>query len=100
MEAKHHILVCASFRAQGTPQGFCYKSGSLSLMQYLQEGLSDRGLDDVIVTTTGCLKLCDRGPVMVVYPDNYWYGKVDESAIDEILDALAENKPATKYLCR
>jgi len=68
-------------------------------MQYLQEGLSDRGMDDVAVSMTGCLKVCDRGPAMVIYPENYWYGKVEsEDAIDEILDALNEGKPAEKYI--
>jgi (2Fe-2S) ferredoxin len=36
---------------------------------------------------------------MVVYPENYWYGKVEsEEALDEILDALNEGKAAEKYL--
>ena len=38
--------------------------------------LSDRGLPDVIVSSTGCLKACDNGPVMVVYPENWWFGRV------------------------
>jgi len=96
---KHHIFVCASFRAGGDPQGVCHKKGSLQYMQYLQEGLSDRGMDDVAVSMTGCLKVCDRGPAMVIYPENYWYGKVEsEDAIDEILDALNEGKPAENII--
>jgi (2Fe-2S) ferredoxin len=94
----HHILVCGSFRANGTPQGVCNKKSSLSLLQYLEEGLSDRELSDVMVSSTGCLKRCDNGPVMIVYPDGYWYGPVNEDAIDAILDALAEGKAAEKHL--
>jgi len=96
---KHHIFVCASFRAGGDPQGVCHKKGSLGYLQYLQEGLSERGMDDTVVSMTGCLKVCDRGPAMVVYPENYWYGRIDgEDAIDEILDALDEGTAAEKYL--
>lgn len=96
---KHHIFVCSSFRASGTPQGVCHKKDALQLLQYLEQELSDRGLTDVTVTSTGCLKVCDRGPAMVIYPGNWWYGKVDsEAAIDEIIDALQEGKPADKYL--
>lgn len=96
---KCHIFVCASFRAQGEPQGVCNKKGSLGLMQYLQEGLSDREMNEVMVSMTGCLKVCDRGPAMAVYPQNYWYGKIEsEAAIDEILDALAQGKAAEEYL--
>ena len=49
------------------------------------------------VSSTACLKACDRGPVMVVHPDNTWYGKVNEDAIDEILDCMAEGTVCEKY---
>ena len=94
-----HIFVCASFRASGEPQGVCHKKGSLGLLQYLQEGLNDRDMNDVMVSMTGCLKVCDRGPALVVYPQNTWYGNITgEEAIDEILDALHESRVAEKYL--
>ena len=94
-----HIFVCASFRAGGEPQGVCHKKGSLGLLQYLQEGLNDRDMNDVMVSMTGCLKVCDRGPSLVVYPDNTWYGNISgEESIDEILDALSEGRVAEKYL--
>lgn len=96
---KHHIFVCASFRATGEPQGVCNKKGSLSFLPYLQEGLSIRDMDETVVSMTGCLRVCDRGPAMVVYPEGYWYGKVEsEDVIDAILDALAEGKAAEGYL--
>lgn len=93
-----HILVCASFRAGGTPQGVCHKKNSVDLLQYLESELNDRGLSDVMVSMTGCMKVCDRGPAMIVYPDGHWYGKVDEAAIDDILDALEQDKPAEQHL--
>jgi (2Fe-2S) ferredoxin len=94
-----HIFVCASFRVSGEPQGFCHKKGSTSLLQYLETELSDRGMTDVQVSSTGCLRVCERGPALVVYPEKWWYGKIDgEAAIDTILDALEEGKPAEAYL--
>lgn len=96
---KHQVLVCASFRAAGAPQGVCHKKGSLGLLPYLQTELADRGMAGVTVTATGCLNVCDRGPVVVVQPENLWYGGIDsESAIDEILDALESGTPATSRL--
>ena len=92
---KHHIFVCGSFRANGGPQGVCSKKNSLQLLQYLEQELADRGLADVIVSSTGCLKVCDRGPAMVIYPENWWYGGIEsESMLDEIIDALEEGRPA------
>ncbi len=96
---KHHILICGSFRATGTPQGICNKKNSLDLLQYMEQELSDRGLTDVIVSSTGCLKACESGPTMVIYPENWWYGKVEsEEAIDEIIDALEKGRTAPGYI--
>ena len=95
---KHHILVCASFRTAGEAKGICNKKGAVGLLQYLETEINDRGMDSIQVSSTGCLKLCDNGPVMVVYPEGYWYARVDESAIDDILDALESGNPCEKYL--
>ena len=95
---QNHILVCASFRLKGDPQGICHKKGSGSLLGYMEEGILDRGLD-ARVTTTGCLKQCEQGPVVVVYPAGDWYGGVDsEDAVDAILDALENGEQASDYL--
>jgi len=96
---KHHIFVCASFRVSGDPKGICNKKGSVNHLQYIEEEILDRGMTDVLLSSTGCLKQCDNGPVMVIYPENYWYGNVEsEDIIDEILDALEEGKAAEEYL--
>jgi len=94
---EHHIFVCSSFRVNGNAKGVCQKKDSTTLIQYLESEITDRGLD-ALVSSTGCMNLCNNGPVMMVYPDNYWYGNVDEEAIDEILDALEDGKPAEDYL--
>ncbi|MDC7124574.1 MAG: (2Fe-2S) ferredoxin domain-containing protein [Spirochaetales bacterium] len=93
------ILVCGSFRASGEPQGVCQKKGSLGLLPYLQEELNDRELEGVSIAMTSCLNMCDRGPVMAIFPDNIWYGGIDsEDAIDAVLDALEEDETAAEYL--
>jgi (2Fe-2S) ferredoxin len=95
---KHHVFVCASFRVAGEAKGVCHRKDAGSLLQYLQSELSDREMDDVMVSSTGCLNLCEHGPVMIVYPEGYWYGEVNEEKIDSILDALQEGKTADGQL--
>jgi len=93
----YHILVCASFRGTEA-KGKCIKKESLQLIPHLEEERADRGLN-AMVSSTGCLNLCEEGPVMVIYPQAYWYrGVTSDEAVDEILDALEEGKPAEKYL--
>lgn len=68
------------------------------MIPYLQEELADRGLN-AMVSSTGCMNLCEEGPVMVIYPQGIWYKDVtSEEAVDEILDALEDGGPAEEYL--
>ena len=60
--------------------------------------LDDRGLENVLITSTGCLNACDDGPVMAIFPEGYWYGSVDEDRLEEILDALEAGEPLKEYL--
>ncbi len=84
---QYHFFVCASFRAGKEPQGVCHKKGAIELMRYLEEEAGDRSLD-VMVSSAGCLKLCERGPAMVLYPQGIWYGEVTPDKIDAILDGI------------
>ena len=68
----HHIFVCMSFRGL-EPKGKCIKKNAPDLLGYLESELADRGLENVMVSSTGCLKLCEKGPMVVVYPEGYWY---------------------------
>jgi (2Fe-2S) ferredoxin len=54
-------------------------------------------MEGVMVSSTGCLNLCEHGPVMIVYPEGCWYGEVNEDKIDNVLDAL-ENGAAAEGL--
>lgn len=95
---EHHIFVCASFRAGGDSKGVCHKKGSLPLLPYIENEILDRGLNAQI-TSTGCMKACDYGPVMVIQPTGLWYGNVEnEEVVDEIMDALEDGEVAEDYL--
>ena len=93
----YHFFVCNSFRGSGEPSGVCYKKGAMNLLQYLEGELADRGIS-ALVSSTGCLKVCDRGPAMVVYPIGDWYGNLDEAAIDTVLDAIENGTKAEDFL--
>ena len=92
-----HILVCNSYRVAGDAQGYCNKNGASDLIPYIMEECNDRGLD-VAVSSTACLNVCSQGPVMVIHPNNLWYGGINEEKIDEILDALEEGEAVEEYL--
>lgn len=89
----YHLLVCNSYRTGGEPKGVCNRKDAASLPQYIETEVGDRGLD-AVVSTTSCLKMCEKGPVLIVYPQGWWYAQVTPERVDEILDALEEGKPA------
>ena len=95
----HHIFVCGSFRPTGA-QGVCHKKESSTSSNTSPLKLQDRGLDDVMVSSTGCMNICDSGPVMVVYPENLWYKQATVETAEAILDSLEEKTglpPATLF---
>ncbi len=90
---KHHIFVCSSSRLTGEIKGFCAQNEGLEILENFVEEVQDRELDgEVMVTNTGCLGLCSMGPVVMIYPDTIWYGKVTADDVEEIMDALEEGE--------
>ncbi len=87
----HHIFVCGSYRQSGA-QGVCHKKESSQLLQHITLELQDRGLDDVLVSSTGCMNMCDNGPVIVVYPEAVWYKHATTETAEAILDSLEEGE--------
>ncbi|MEA4858147.1 (2Fe-2S) ferredoxin domain-containing protein [Solidesulfovibrio sp.] len=95
---KYLINVCASFRVKGEAKGICHKKGSHNLLGYFEEGVLDRDIDARIVST-GCMKQCEEGPIVVVMPENWGSRAVDsEDKVDQILDALESGEPCEDLL--
>lgn len=86
---KHHILVCSSSRINGQQKGFCLSKDSVRIIGRFLEEIADRELEDeIMVTNTGCLSLCTKGPIVIIYPEGIWYGGVTDDDVEDILDAL------------
>ena len=95
---KHHIFVCSSSRVNGQQKGFCHSKDSVGLIGHFLEEITDREQEDeIMVTNTGCLSLCNKGPIVIIYPEGIWYGGVNGNDVEDILDAL-ENGEALERL--
>jgi len=51
-----------------------------------EPGASSPGEGMVLRSKVDCLRICEQGPIAVVYPEGAWYRLVDEDAIDRIID--------------
>jgi (2Fe-2S) ferredoxin len=95
----HHIFVCGSYRTTGQ-QGVCEKKDSSLILQHMTIEIQDRGLDEVMVSSTGCMNICHGGPVIVVYPEGRWYKHGTIQIAEAILDSLEEKRelpPSTLF---
>ena len=70
----------------GQQKGFCHTKGAVDLVNAFMEAIEEADLEGIFVSNTGCFGLCEEGPIVVVYPDNVWYGKVSEDDVTEIVE--------------
>jgi len=92
----HHILIC--YGSYCDPQG-----NGQRLYQRLAQELQERGLlfgpDRVKRGVTPCLGVCVGGPILVVYPQGYWYAGVNDELLLAILDAIQAQMPLPERGC-
>jgi (2Fe-2S) ferredoxin len=95
---KYHVFFCTNQREEG--QMCCNNHGATALRDYMKARVKELGAripDKVRVNAAGCLDRCDKGPVIVVYPEAIWYTFVDKEDIDEIIEShLVNGKPVER----
>ncbi len=91
-----HFFICNSYRVAGEAKGACNAKEGGELLAYLETEILDRGLD-AQVSGCGCLKVCEKGPVMIVYPEGKWFAEVNEEKLDSILDAIEDGEDTSEY---
>ena len=76
---RSHILVCG-----GTG---CTASKSLEIISELESHINANSLqNEVKVVKTGCFGLCEKGPILVIYPEGATYVTVAPSDVKEIVE--------------
>ncbi len=99
---KRYLFVCINRRPDGTPKGSCAARGSVELHAELKKMLAERGLaeTEVRACTSSCLDTCWAGPTIAVMPDGYFYGRVSQADLPEVVDALEQNRRVERLVLK
>src|SRR5881394_1305538 len=82
--ARRHIFLCAD---QTTPK-CCDKERGIEAWDFLKKRLKELGLSEqggILRTKANCLRICEGGPIAVVYPEGAWYGRCDPHVLERII---------------
>lgn len=82
-----HIFICGNQRKSGHKRGSCDPDGKEELRDRFKDELKRANAGPLVrANGAGCLDQCEYGPVVVIYPQQIWYGRVRLKDVRRIVE--------------
>ncbi|MEJ6584762.1 MAG: (2Fe-2S) ferredoxin domain-containing protein [Synechococcus sp. ChBW.bin.23] len=100
----HHLLLCAT----PTKAKCCDPESGAASWNALKRQVRELDLENpsraqgiVLRSKADCLRICDQGPILLVWPDGTWYGGVTPERIRSILQQhIIQGQPIEEWVLK
>jgi (2Fe-2S) ferredoxin len=98
MKYQKHVFICTN--QKDSPKKCCGEERGMALVDAFKNSLKEKGLNvEIRAQKSGCLDVCGFGPSLVVYPEGTFYGNVQLTDIEEIIEShLVNNTPVERLV--
>lgn len=93
-----HVLLCIGDSCCDNIQGVAAWNKLKSILKDRQLSLSE-GPNACYRTKVNCLRVCQGGPILVVYPEGLWYSHMTEDRIERFVEEqLVQGIPIDEWV--